>query len=179
MNNKELMLNIIRASVKEETLEQLAERVSKASKEEQEFRQRMYCLIEEPSPTTSQLDETEEAALKQIVTHAAQESKPEQDTEFLVAIPDLHLSWFALKVISENPRLQEVYAVIMMAIHQGQIPLDAETRILCLDKVDKFAQTLNRHGQEWSRRAQTIMRKQHPDLYDRLFDNHPVYFTFD
>ena len=180
MNNKKIMLNIVRAKKEEETLEQLAQRVSKASQEEKKFQQEKYFLVDEPSPTTSvELSEDEEEELRQTVIRAAQASRPEKDTNFLVSIPDLHHSWFALKVISENTRLQEVYAMIMQAIYQEDFPIDAEVRILCLDKVDKFACMLNRCGHQWSRRAKTIMRTQHNKLYDKLFGDRPVYFTFD
>ena len=179
MDKTNIMLNIVREQNKsDETLEQLAQRVSEACQEEQKRRQKNYFLIDEPASATVELDEIKEEDLKQIVTHAAQASKPEKDSEFLIAIPDLHHSWFALKVINKNPRLQEIYAMIMLALYEGQIPLEAETRILCLDDVDGFAQTLNKCGQEWSRRAKTIMRTQHKSLYDKLFEARHIYFSF-
>lgn len=181
MDNRSIILNVVRTRNMElETLEQIAEKVANACKKEaQRFQQRRSFLVNEPvTPTKVELDENQEAELRQIVTRASQSPKPENDTEFLVSIPDLHNSWYALKLLSENKELQKVYAMIMLAIYQGKIPVDAETRILCLDNVDSFAQTLNRCGQEWSRRAKTIMRTQHPDLYNKLFECPRVYFTF-
>jgi hypothetical protein len=66
----------------------------------------------------------------------------------------------------------------MIALYKGNIPFEAEKRIICLDNVDSFILTLTNAGQNWSRSAKTIMLSQHETLHYRLFEAPPSYSTF-
>jgi hypothetical protein len=172
MDNKNIAQDIMKAHYEltrqQEPLEEIARIVAKSYKKRQ------------PSKEASsvKLDEQRENELCKIVTQASHLSNPELDEEFLTVMPDLHFSWKAIKLINQNTDLQKVYAVIMLAIYEGQIPMEAETRILCLDNVDQFVMTLNKCGHQWSRKAQTIMRTQHPKLHHRLFEQTRDYDTY-
>jgi len=160
--------------VEPETLEQIVQRVAEAYKKTQRYKQNGS-----EAETANSLDEAREAELVKIVTNASHSLKPERDEDFLEAIPELHCSWPAIKQVNSHANLQRVYAMIMLAIYEQKIPIEAETRILCLDNAENFVQVLDECGQEWSRRGQTLIRTQHPKLYRKMFNKDaPVYYTF-
>lgn len=167
MDNKNIAKDILerrkQLNKQPETLEEIAKRVAAAYRKEQPLKQ-------SATPTKVELNEKREAELIRIVTEASHADRPENSSEFLAVIPDLHYSWQAIKLINKNTHLQKVYTMVMLAIYQEEFPVDAETRILCLDDVDEFVVLLNNCGHNWSRKALTIMRTQHPKVYHLLFE---------
>ena len=158
-----------------ETLQEIADRVAKKLKSENFLERQLYPRAVK-TPVCHIPERTEEELIK-LVTRATR-TVPEADEEFLEAIPQMHNSWTAIGIINGNTHLQKIYALVMMSLYKGNIPYEVEKRIICLDNVDSFILTLTNTGQNWSHKAQSIMRSQHKDLHYRLFEAPPSYSTF-
>jgi len=169
MENKAIIPSIFDVQSEQQlTLEQIAQKVA--------YVYRSLQMLNQDTFSATELNEVEERLLLQIVEKTSHLSNPEKDEKFLLAIPHIHQSWQALKEINRNKWLQNVYAMVMLAVYQEEIPMNIETRILCLDDVDDFVRTLDKCGQKWSRRAKTLMRTNHSGLYSELFEKSRIYF---
>lgn len=120
---------------------------------------------------------TEDDFLKNVALQTSK-SAPEKDEKFLQCIPEMHHSWPALKEISQNSHMAHMYALVMTKIYEGNMPFEIEKIITVLDSPELISQ-LKSAGLNWSPRAQRLIEKFHPKMYDRLFTecHQPTGFT--
>lgn len=112
------------------------------------------------------------------VARQTDKSAPEKDEKFLLCIPEMHRSWSALEEISKNNHMAQIYALVMTKIYEGNMPFEIEKIITVLDSPELISQ-LKSAGLNWSPRAQRLIEKFHPKMYDRLFTecHQPTGFT--
>ena len=107
--------------------------------------------------------------LKEIVIKT-NKTFPEEDEEFLNHIPQMHLSWPALTMLNKEKHMVEIYALVIVKIYNGTLPLEIEQRLLGLEDADYLLISITNAGHNWSSRATTIMERQHPKAYNRIFE---------
>ncbi len=150
------------------TLDEIAEKVA------QSYHRRKYTM---ESAIDLRNGESEDDFLKN-VARQTDKSAPEKDEKFLSCIPEMHRSWSALEEINKNSHMAHMYALVMTKIYQGTIPFEIEKIITVLDSPELISQ-LKSAGLNWSPRAQRLIEKFHPKMYDRLFTecHQPTGFT--
>ena len=150
------------------TLDEIAEKTAQSYRLNRNFKESAIDLRNEES-----LDEF----LKKVAQQTSK-SSPEKDEKFLQCIPKMHRSWSAMEEISRNSHMAKMYALVMTKIYEGNIPFEIEKIITVLDETELISQ-LKSAGLNWSPRAQRLIEKFHPKMYDRLFTecHQPTGFT--
>ena len=93
---------------------------------------------------------------------------PEQDTDFIAHIPDMHLSWSAMMTICKHNALSEVYAKVISNIYKNAHTIEHEHIWLAMDCENLITQ-LSFGGIEWTDYAKRKISEQYPEIYQRLY----------
>lgn len=109
-----------------------------------------------------------DATLRKILEHT-EPSHPETNPDFMENIPLMHLSWFAMNRINQYKNMAKIYSLVLTKIYQRNIPFEIEKAILAFD-TDDLILLMNKAGLEWSKRAQTVMSRMHPQIYSSTFE---------
>lgn len=116
----------------------------------------------------AQEDTARNEKLKEVLEHTDAHS-PEKTADFLSNIPEMHLSWRAIRQIDQNQKFARLYCMVMLKIYDGKLPLEIETILASADD-DNLIKEFTRQGLVWSSRAKNIIERLHPRTYEKVFE---------
>ena len=116
--------------------------------------------------------------LTEILSHA--KASPEKDMDFIIHIPEMHLSWPAMQAICKAPTLLDIYITVITEIYKDadRHTKEQEHIWLAMDS-ELLIRRLSERGMEWSRSSERMIEQQYPSVYKRVYASTRPYSFFD